>query len=184
MTTQAHEDVRIEEIGADHADLPAWHAVYDAAHRSELGEHALVWALPEVSTFMGEGSVGRRRVFPLPIVLLIAGVALTLAEPLALVAAGIGVVTIGFFGAHAIASAWVGRRAAAARGQGAAWYLFAYYAGSSLLGSAGGVAWARDGWPGVVAFCLVLGALALAGAALLARVAPVAADYVPVAPEA
>ena len=104
-----------------------------------------------------------------PILLLIAGVALTAASPLPLVIAGIGVVTIGFFGAHSIASAWVGARAAAARGQAAAWYLFFYYAGSSLVGSAGGVAWSRAGWPGVAGFCLALGTLALLGAALLRR---------------
>ncbi|WP_375392934.1 MFS transporter [uncultured Sphingomonas sp.] len=130
------------------------------------------------------GRAGRRRVFPWPIVILLAGVLLTLAEPLALVIAGIALVTIGFFGAHSIASAWVGRRAQAARGEGAAWYLFAYYAGSSLLGSAGGIAWARAAWPGVVAFGTVLALLALAGAALLARVPPVAAADLPVAPEA
>lgn len=117
------------------------------------------------------GRVGRGRVFALPILLLLAGVALTAASPLPLVIAGIGVVTIGFFGAHSIASAWVGARASGARGQAAAWYLFFYYAGSSVLGSAGGVAWSRAGWPGVTAFCLVLGALALGGAVLLARVA-------------
>ena len=118
------------------------------------------------------GRVGRRRIFWVPVVLLIAGVALTAARPLALVVAGIGVVTIGFFGAHSIASAWVGRRATQDRGQASALYLFAYYMGSSVLGSAGGFAWSRAGWSGVAGFCLVLGALALLGALLLARIAP------------
>ena len=118
------------------------------------------------------GRVGRRRVFWVPIVLLIAGTALTAAQPLALFVAGIGVVTIGFFGAHSIASAWVGRRAAGQRGQAAALYLFFYYLGSSVLGSAGGVAWSRAGWPGVAVFCLVAGALALILALALRRVLP------------
>lgn len=117
------------------------------------------------------GTRGAARMLPLPILLLIAGVALTAASPLPLVIAGIGVVTIGFFGAHAVASAAVARRAPHARGQAAAWYLFFYYAGSSLLGSAGGVAWSRAGWPGVTTFCLLLGALALAGAMALRRLA-------------
>lgn len=130
------------------------------------------------------GRAGRRRVFPWPILILLAGVLLTLGRPLAVVIAGIALVTIGFFGAHSIASAWVGRRARAARGEGAAWYLFAYYAGSSLLGSTGGIAWARGGWTGVAAFGTVLTLLALAGAALLARVPPIAAADLPVVPEA
>ncbi|SEM89303.1 MFS transporter, YNFM family, putative membrane transport protein [Sphingomonas gellani] len=118
------------------------------------------------------GRVGRRRVFWVPVAILAVGVALTAARPLALVVAGIGVLTIGFFGAHSIASAWVGRRAQSHRGQAAALYLFFYYLGSSVLGSAGGVAWTRGGWTGVTLFCLVLSALALLGAALLARVPP------------
>lgn len=118
------------------------------------------------------GRVGRRRVFWVTVVVLIAGLAITAARPLALVVLGIGVVTAGFFGAHSIASAWVSRRATHRRGQAAALYLFFYYLGSSVLGSAGGIAWSRGGWPGVTGFCLVLGGLALAGALLLARVAP------------
>ena len=132
------------------------------------------------------GKVGRRRVFWLPIVLLIAGVAATEAHPLPLVVAGIALVTIGFFGAHSIASAWVGRRALGNRGQAAALYLFFYYLGSSVLGSAGGFAWSHAGWPGVAWFCLGLGMLALALGVLLARVAPLplpeAPDPAPVEP--
>jgi len=118
------------------------------------------------------GRVGRRRVFWLPIALLIAGVVATEARSLALVILGIALVTVGFFGAHSIASAWVGRRALGNRGQGAAFYLFFYYLGSSLLGSAGGVAWTHAGWPGVVLFCLALGALALLLGLRLARIPP------------
>lgn len=118
------------------------------------------------------GRVGRRRIFWVPIVLLITGVALTAAVPLWLVIAGIGVTTIGFFGAHSIASAWVGRRAQANRGQSAAFYLFFYYLGSSVLGSAGGIAWTRAGWPGVAAFCLILAVAALAIGLALVRVTP------------
>ncbi len=120
------------------------------------------------------GRIGRRRVFWLPIVLLLGGVAATEARPLAVVILGIALVTVGFFGAHSIASAWVGRRALGNRGQGAALYLFFYYLGSSVLGSAGGVAWTHAGWPGVAAFCLVLGVMALALGVLLARVPPLA----------
>jgi YNFM family putative membrane transporter len=125
------------------------------------------------------GRLGRRRVFWQPIVLAIVGTALTAARPLALVIAGIGVATIGFFGAHSIASAWVGRRAGERRGAAASWYLCAYYLGSSVLGSLGGVAWSRAGWSGVAGFCLALSALALVGGVLLGRVAPLPGNAVP-----
>ena len=118
------------------------------------------------------GRIGRRTIFWVPILLLILGVALTAAAPLVVVVIGIGVTTAGFFGAHSIASAWVGRRAAANRGQATAFYLFFYYLGSSVLGSAGGVAWTWAGWPGVAGFCLLLAALALLIALLLRQVPP------------
>jgi len=118
------------------------------------------------------GRVGPRRVFWLPIVLLIVGVGVTAAQPLALVVLGIALVTVGFFGAHSIASAWVGRRALGNRGQGASLYLFFYYMGSSPLGSAGGFAWTHAGWPGVAAFCAILGAIALVIGLWLARIPP------------
>jgi YNFM family putative membrane transporter len=117
------------------------------------------------------GRRGRRKIFWMPVVALIAGVALTAATPLPLVILGIAVVTAGFFGAHSIASSWVGRRAGGDRAQAAALYLFFYYLGSSVLGSAGGVAWSW-GWPGVAGFCGVLGVAALAIAARLSGVPP------------
>ena len=126
------------------------------------------------------GRVGRRRIFWVPIAILMLGVVLTAARSLALFVTGIGVVTIGFFGAHSIASAWVGRRAVGQRGQAAALYLFFYYLGSSVLGSAGGVAWSRAGWPGVAGFCLVAGAVALLVGMVLRGVPPLAVpDPVP-----
>jgi YNFM family putative membrane transporter len=83
---------------------------------------------------------------------------------------------IGFFGAHSIASAWVGRRAQGSRGQAAAFYLFFYYMGSSVLGSAGGFAWTHAGWPGVTAFCLLLGVTALVIGLVLRTVPPLAME--------
>ncbi|MHC9419302.1 MFS transporter [Sphingomonas citri] len=145
--------------------------------QATIGAVFLLYVLGSVSSrlFGGlAGRLGRRRVFWVPVVLLIAGVALTATRPLWLVILGIAVLTIGFFGAHSIASAWVGRRGGAARGQAAAWYLCFYYLGSSVLGSAGGIAWTRHGWPGVVLFCAALGTLALLGGVLLVRVRPLA----------
>ena len=115
------------------------------------------------------GRLGRPRVFAATVLILIAGVAISGAPPLALVVAGLGVTTIGFFGAHAIASAWVGERGGGNRGQASALYLFFYYLGSSAVGSLGGVAWTQGAWEGVTWFCVVLGFAALSGAIALRR---------------
>ena len=92
------------------------------------------------SAAMGElaGRYGRRRVIGFAIVLMPIGVVLTLPDNLWLMILGVGVLTVGFFGGHSIASSWVGLRAETAKAQASALYLFFYYAGSSLAGSIGG----------------------------------------------
>ena len=106
---------------------------------------------------------GRRRVLMGNLAVMLAGLALTLAAPMWAIVLGTAVFTSGFFGAHSVASGWVGFRAKAGRAQASALYLFAYYAGSSLVGTAGGLVWAHGGWPGVAA--LVAGLLGVAVAA-------------------
>ena len=155
-----------------------------ALSQAAVGAVFLLYVLGSISSALFgslAGRLGRRTIFWVPVAVLIAGVALTAMQPLALVIAGIAVVTIGFFGAHSIASAWVGRRAQGlaggeSRGQAAAFYLFFYYLGSSVLGSAGGFAWTHAGWWGVTAFCLAIGAAALTLALMLRAVAPLGAD--------
>ena len=99
---------------------------------------------------------------------LLAGVLLTLSASLALVILGIAVTTFGFFGAHSIASSWVGRRARRGRAQASSLYLFCYYMGSSVAGSLGGLAWASHAWPGVVA---MVGAMLLVALLVAFRLA-------------
>ncbi|PUA42728.1 MFS transporter [Pseudomonas protegens] len=108
--------------------------------------------------------LGRRRVLWGTIVLMLAGIALTLLAPLALVLVGMLLFTFGFFGAHSVASSWIGRRATKAKGQASSLYLFSYYAGSSIAGTAGGVFWHLAGWNGIGLFigALLLGALLIA----------------------
>ena len=94
----------------------------------------------------------------------LAGVLLTGAPSLPLTILAIAMLTCGFFGAHAVASGWVSRRAQSDRAAAASLYLFAYYLGSSVLGSVGGEFYSHLGWPGIMALvaALILGALALA----------------------
>lgn len=116
--------------------------------------------------------LGRRRVLWAVIVLMLAGLGMTLFEPLPVVVAGVLIFTFGFFGAHTVASSWVGRRASRARGQASSLYLFCYYAGSSVAGTGGGVFWHYAGWNGIGLFIGVLLVLALVVALRLARLAP------------
>src|SRR5262245_43008476 len=84
------------------------------------------------------------------------GVAATLTRPLPLVIIGIALVTIGFFGAHSVASSWVGIRAREGKAQASALYLFFYYMGASIAGSVGGFFWTAYAWPGVASFLVAL----------------------------
>ncbi|WP_185061960.1 MFS transporter [Pseudomonas putida] len=96
--------------------------------------------------------LGRRKVFWMSILLMFGGLLLTLFSPLVLVIIGMLVFTFGFFGAHSVASSWIGRRALTAKGQASSLYLFSYYAGSSVAGTAGGVFWHYGGWNGIGLF--------------------------------
>ena len=104
--------------------------------------------------------VGRRRVLPAGVLIAVAGVAVTGLHPLALIIAGIALLTVGFFAAHSVASSWVGRRARTAQAQASALYLLAYYLGSTIAGPLGGAAWSTGRWSDVMA--LAGGLLAVA----------------------
>ncbi len=132
------------------------------------------------STWFGQlaGRLGRRRVFWIPILTFLGGVGLTALRPLGWIILGVGVLTAGYFGAHSVASSWVSRRGGAARAQAAAFYLFFLYVGSSVLGSAGGIAWSRAGWAGVAAFIGVLLVFALLIALRLVAVRPLPENVV------
>ncbi|MCI0754076.1 MFS transporter [Teichococcus vastitatis] len=92
---------------------------------------------------------GRRTMLWSMALLMLAGLGLTLPPSLPLTVGGIAAMTFGFFGAHSLASSWVGRRAQSARAQASSLYLFAYYMGASIMGVAGGWVWARAGWTGI-----------------------------------
>lgn len=85
-----------------------------------------------------------------------AGLTLTLLTPLIIIVAGVCLVTIGFFVIHSVASSSVGRLAGGNKEHAASLYLLAYYAGSSVMGSFGGLVWRQGGWAAVVAYCLLM----------------------------
>ncbi|MCY1428142.1 Inner membrane transport protein YnfM [compost metagenome] len=116
--------------------------------------------------------LGRRKMLWSTIALMIAGLALTMFTPLSLVIIGMLVFTFGFFGAHSVASSWIGRRATKAKGQASSLYLFSYYVGSSIAGTAGGVFWHLGGWNGIGLFIGTLLVIALLIALKLAKLLP------------
>jgi YNFM family putative membrane transporter len=126
------------------------------------------------SAWVGDlaGRLGRRKVFWATTALMAAGVALTTAAPLALVILGVAMLTFGFFGCHSVASSWVSRRAGPVRAQASSAFLFFYYLGGSVVGSVGGVAFGRRGWPGVATMLEAALALALLVAVGLAFLKP------------
>ena len=113
--------------------------------------------------------LGRRKVLWGTIVLMLAGLAVTMLSPLPLVILGMLIFTFGFFGAHSVASSWIGRRATKAKGQASSLYLFSYYAGSSIAGTAGGMFWHLGGWNGIGLFIGGLLLVALLVALKLAK---------------
>jgi YNFM family putative membrane transporter len=94
--------------------------------------------------------LGRRNVLWIVMLAMLAGLLLTLAAPVALVVAGMGLFTFGFFASHSVASSWVGRRARPPQALASALYLFFYYLGSSVVGWLAGIVWEHGGWAGVV----------------------------------
>ena len=123
------------------------------------------------STVAGRVSdrVGPYRTLLGSITVLAAGLLLTLPNLIWCVVLGLVVLTAGFFGAHAVASGWVSRRAVEARAQASALYLLAYYTGSSVLGAATGLAFSAGGWPLTVGVSLGYAAAASALAATMPR---------------
>jgi predicted MFS family arabinose efflux permease len=112
---------------------------------------------------------GRRTVLISGTVLMVAGLALTLTQLLALIMAGLLLFTAGFFAAHSIGAGWTGAIATTGRAQAASLYNLAYYLGSSVIGWAGGLVFQSLGW---TALALTVIGLACTTAVITAVVHP------------
>ncbi|MEO6881977.1 MAG: MFS transporter [Mycobacteriaceae bacterium] len=93
---------------------------------------------------------GRRALLLAGALIMLAGTLLSLTTTLWLVLVSTGLVTFGFFGAHATASGWVGAQTRVRRAQASSFYLLCYHLGSSILGFVGGLAYGGAGWGGLV----------------------------------
>jgi len=112
---------------------------------------------------------GRPFMIRVTLATMLVGTVITLVGSLPLIVAGVGIFTCGFFSSHAIASSWVGRRALTAKAQASSLYLFAYYLGSSISGTVGGLFWQHYGWNGVAVMITLLLIVAFVVAELLLR---------------
>lgn len=136
------------------------------------GSVSLIYAVYLIGIFSSAwmGSLtsryGRGPLLSIGLLLMLGGLLLTLVPSLIAIIAGMAVLTFGFFGAHSIASSWVGANAATAKAQASSLYLFSYYLGSGALGTLGGVFWSLDGWAGVAT---LIGALLFAGLVVATR---------------
>lgn len=121
------------------------------------------------------GKYGRLAVLLVSAGVMAAGVLLTLVPVLPVILVGLVILTIGFFGAHAIASGWTAARATVGRAQATSLYNLFYYVGSSVVGWAGGVVFTHAGWDAT--------ALTVAGLAVAAGVYAASAARRPATPQ-
>ncbi|MEZ3136231.1 MFS transporter [Stutzerimonas kunmingensis] len=99
---------------------------------------------------------GARQVLRGGVALMLIGVGLCATSWLVSIVLGLGLFTLGFFAAHAVASGQVGSHAKGARAQASALYLCAYYLGSSVVGYGAGYVWDHAGWLPLMALLAAL----------------------------
>ncbi|EPF81581.1 MFS transporter [Acinetobacter rudis] len=92
---------------------------------------------------------GRDRVIFYMLLAMLLGLWVMRSEILVFILLGLVIFTFSFFAAHSTASSWVSVQALQYRAVAASLYLFCYYLGSSLLGSASGLVWEQWGWLGI-----------------------------------
>ncbi|AZG46952.1 MFS transporter [Gordonia insulae] len=108
--------------------------------------------------------MGRRGVLVASVLIMLAGLGLTVPDWLPTILVGMFLFTAGFFAAHSVASGWVSARATDHRAEASSLYLFHYYLGSSVVGALGGLAFSSFGWAGVAGY---VGVLVLVGMGLV-----------------
>ena len=100
--------------------------------------------------------VGYRRALIGAVGVSAAGILLTLIPRLPVIIAGLTLLASGVFACQAAASTQVGRAAGDARSSAAGLYLTLYYFGGAVGSAVPGLLWHHFGWPGCVAFVLLM----------------------------
>ena len=104
---------------------------------------------------------GHRAILAAAMAVSIAGLAMTLARPLWMIIAGLGVCCAGIFSAQTSASAFVGMAAERNRGLAVGLYATFYYLGGSAGAAAPGPFYSWGGWPACAAFIAAVQALTI-----------------------
>lgn len=115
------------------------------------------------STWMGmlSDKHGKDKILKLSITIVFIGICVTLFANIWLKILGLAIFTFGFFAAHSISSSWTNQLAGKLRTQAASIYLFAYYVGGSIGGTAIGSVYKSHAWEGVVIVTVVLAIISL-----------------------
>lgn len=113
--------------------------------------------------------IGRAKTLVASVAAMAIGLAVTTPDLLGAVLIGVLLFTAGFFGAHTVASGWVGLIATDHRAEASSLYLFAYYLGSAVAGGGAGIAFGIGAWPGTIGYVGVLLTVALSIAISCAR---------------
>lgn len=92
---------------------------------------------------------GRSKVLIAMFLSMIIGLWIMLIPSLWVILIGLFIFTFSFFAAHSTSSSWVSVQSLQYRAVGSSLYLFCYYLGSSVLGSANGLVWENYGWFGL-----------------------------------
>ena len=116
-----------------------------------------------VTPFAGRGidSHGHRAVLVFALGLCTIGALLTLAPSLPVVAAGLALFATGIFFGQATSSSHVAHYAVRGRGLALGLYATSYYIGGSVGGAVPAAIWDAGGWPGCVAFIIIVEAAML-----------------------
>lgn len=124
------------------------------------------------STWMGmlADRYGRRKIIQISLFIFLIGAVITLGSNLWIKFLGIAIFTFGFFASHSIASGWIGKICTHDKAQASSWYLFFYYVGSSVAGTASGSFYSDFGWIGVVTMIVVFISIAIALSIRLATI--------------
>ena len=112
-------------------------------------------------------SFGRRRTALLAGLVAVAGMALTLAHPLALIVLGLSLLAIGVFTEQMLSIGYVALASDGARSTAVGLYVTSYYIGGSLGGIAPAPIWSHFGWPGCAALVITVQTAAAATAWLV-----------------
>lgn len=125
------------------------------------------------STWMGmlADKHGRSRILQVSLLIVFMGACMTLNANLWLKIIGIAIFTFGFFAGHSIASGWVGKISTHDKAQASSLYLFSYYMGSSIGGTAGGTFYSNFGWNGVIGIIVVFTIIGMTLSVRIGRIA-------------